>query len=110
MNGRGQSDGPVVPANLPNKALALEVGEERGSAKGNTDSETPSGRSAGDRVSSGLDRVRQVARRDRRAQFTALLHHVDVQRLRRAYGALNPNASAGVDQVTWREYGQRLEA
>lgn len=36
MNGHGQSDGPVVPANPPNKAAAAEVGEERGSAKGNT--------------------------------------------------------------------------
>jgi hypothetical protein len=32
MNGCGQSDRPVVPANLPNKAMevAAEVGEERG--------------------------------------------------------------------------------
>ncbi len=27
MNGYGQSDGPVVPANPPNKATAAEVGE-----------------------------------------------------------------------------------
>jgi RNA-directed DNA polymerase len=110
MNGDGQSDGPVVPANPPNMANAVEAGEGRGPAKGNTDSEASSGRGAGVRVSSELDRVRQVARRDRRVRFTALLHHVHLGRLRRAYWALNPSASPGVDRVTWQEYGQRLEA
>lgn len=110
MYGDGQSDGPVVPANPLNTAGAVEVGEGRGPAKGNTDSETPSGRGAGVGVSSGLDRVRQVARRDRCVRFTALLHHVDLGRLRRAYWALNPSASPGVDRVTWQEYGLRLEA
>jgi group II intron reverse transcriptase/maturase len=43
-------------------------------------------------------------------RFTALLHHVDVDRLRAAYWALNPKAATGVDGVTWRDYGQDLEA
>lgn len=113
MYGDGRSDGPVVPAILPNKASeveAAEVGEERGSAKGNTAGETPAGLSVGGRVSSDLGRVREVARRDRRVRFTALLHHVDRGRLGRAFRDLNPQASPGVDAVTWQEYGQRLEA
>ena len=110
MHGYGQSDGPVVPANLLNKAAAAEVGEERGPARGNTDGETSAGLGAGEQVSSGLGRVREVARRDRHARFTALLHHVSRGRLGRAYWDLNPGASAGVDEVTWQEYGQRLEA
>jgi hypothetical protein len=47
MNGHGQSDGPVVPANLPDKAAAAEAGEEGGPAMGNTAGETRPGRSAG---------------------------------------------------------------
>ena len=43
-------------------------------------------------------------------RFTALLHHVTVDRLREAYRAISPNAAAGVDGVTWRDYGQDLEA
>ncbi|MGK2938808.1 MAG: reverse transcriptase domain-containing protein [Solirubrobacteraceae bacterium] len=43
-------------------------------------------------------------------RFTALLHHVSVERLREAYRAISPNAAAGVDGVTWRDYGQDLEA
>ena len=39
MNERGKSDSLVVPANPPDKAAAAEAGEERGLAKGNTDSQ-----------------------------------------------------------------------
>jgi group II intron reverse transcriptase/maturase len=111
MHGNGKSDSPVVPAKPPNKAVraVAEVVEERGLAKGNTDSTTRPGRSAGQGVSSGLDRVREVARRDKDARFTALLHHVDLSRLWRAYVAISPKASPGVDGVTWDAYGQNLE-
>jgi group II intron reverse transcriptase/maturase len=53
--------------------------------------------------------VRQVARRDKQVRFTALLHHVTVDRLREAYRAIRREAAAGVDGVTWREYGLDLE-
>ena len=95
MNGCGQSDRFVVPANPPNKAAAAEAGEERERAKGNTAGETRPGRSAGQGVSSDLDRVRQVARQDRDVRFTALLHHVSIDRLREAYRAIGPDAAAG---------------
>ena len=61
-------------------------------------------------MSQGLDRVREVARRDKEARFTALLHHVDLDRLRAAYWAISPKAAAGVDGVTWESYGRNLEA
>jgi RNA-directed DNA polymerase len=110
MNGHGQSDGSVVPANLLNKAAAAEAGEGRGPAKGNTAGETRPGRSAGSGVSSELDRVRQVAVRDKEARFTALLHHVSVHRLGLAFDEVNPRAAPGADGVRWREYEQDLGA
>src|SRR5512140_1934211 len=110
MNGHGQSDRSVVPANPPNKAMAAEAGEERERAKGNTASEARPGRSAGPGVSRELDRVRQVAQRDKEARFTALLHHVSRERLVMAYRALSPKASPGVDGVTWQDYGRDLVA
>ncbi|MGH2855146.1 MAG: group II intron reverse transcriptase/maturase [Solirubrobacteraceae bacterium] len=82
--------------------------EERGLAKGNTVSATRSGHSAGQGVPNGLDRVRQAARRDKDAKFTALMHHVDLSSLWRAYTAISPKASPGVDQVTWSAYGENL--
>jgi len=112
MNERGKSDSPVVPANPPNKAtqVVAEVGEERGLAKGNMTDPTRPGHRAGQGVPNGLDRVREVARRDKEAKFTALLHHVDLNRLRAAYWAINPKAATGVDKVTWDDYGKDLEA
>jgi RNA-directed DNA polymerase len=111
MHERGKSDGPVVPAKPPNKAASAvaEAVEGRGPAKGNAASETRPGRRAGQGAPSELDRVRQVALRDREARFTALLHHVSIDRLRAAYLALSPQAAAGVDGVTWRAYGWDLE-
>jgi RNA-directed DNA polymerase len=110
MDERGKSDNPVVPAKPPNKVgrSAAEVVEGRGLAEGNTDRPTRPGRSAGSGVSSGLDRVREVARRDKEARFTALLHHVDLARLWADYAAINPQAAPGIDQVTWETYGQDL--
>jgi Retron-type reverse transcriptase len=84
--------------------------EERGPAKGNTAGETRPGHSAGLSVSSELDRVRQVALKDKDVRFTALLHHVTVDRLRAAYRAISPKAAPGVDGVTWADYGQDLES
>ena len=112
MHERGKSDMPVVPANPPNKAAyaAAEVGEERGMAKGNTTSKTRPGHRAGHGAPSALARVREVARKDKEARFTALLHHVDLDRLRAAYRAIRPTAAPGVDGVTWQSYGQELEA
>ena len=112
MNEGGKSDSPVVPAKPPNKAAsaAAEVVEGRGLAEGNTTRPTRPGRSAGPGVPSGLDRVREVARRDKEARFTALLHHVDLDRLRAAYWAIRPQAAPGVDGVTWAGLRQDLEA
>ena len=112
MDERGKSDSLVIPAKPPNKAgrPAAEVVEGRGLAEGNTADPTRPGRRAGMGVPSGLDRVREVARKNKDATFTALLHHVDLDRLRAAYWAINPKAATGADGVTWGAYGQDLEA
>jgi RNA-directed DNA polymerase len=110
MDERGKSDRPVVPANPPKEAAAAEVGEERGRAKGNTAGKPHPGHSAGQGASHALDRVREVARRDRNARFTALGRHVTIGRLRAACWAISPKAAPGVDGVTWTGYGQDLDA
>jgi len=111
MHDREKSDGRVLPAKLPNNAQggAAEAVEGRRPAKGNAAGETRPGPGAGQGALSELGRVRRVARTDKEARFTALLHHVDVNRLRAAYWALNPKAATGVDGVTWEDYGEGLE-
>jgi RNA-directed DNA polymerase len=109
MNEGGKSDERVVPARPANKAVAAESVEGRRSAEGNTASKTRPGRSAGQGAPSALERVREVARRDKEARFTALLHHVTLERLRWAYWAISPRAAPGVDGVMWDAWGQDLE-
>lgn len=56
-----------------------------------------------------LQRVYDAARHDKRARFTALLHHVDVAALTRAFWRCKQSASAGIDGVTVESYEQNLE-
>src|SRR5215831_4406432 len=111
MNGGGQSDSPVVPANPVNKATqaAAESVEERGLAKGNTESAARSGHGAGTRAPRALDRVRQAAESDQEVRFTALLHHVNAEALETAYWRLRRQAAPGEDGVRWADYGRDLE-
>ena len=112
MNDVRKSDSSVVPKKSPNKVgqPAAEAVEGRGLAKGNRpERDTYRTQSRGS-VPSALERIRQVARKDRKQRFTSLLHHVtDVERLRAAYLALQRDAAAGVDGETWRHYGETLE-
>ena len=111
MYERGKSDGCVVPAKRANNAAqaVAESVEERHPAKENTASKTRPGHRAGSGASSALARVRQVAQGDKQARFTALLHHVSVDRLRAAFWAIRPEAAPGVDGVAWAAYRQDLE-
>jgi RNA-directed DNA polymerase len=112
MHGHGKSDRPIVPTKPPNEAEpeAKEAVEGRGLAKGKTPERNMFRTQSRKGMSSALERIRQAARRDRRQQFTALLHHVyDVERLRAAYLGLKREAAPGIDGETWRQYRERLE-
>jgi len=53
--------------------------------------------------------VREVARKDKGARLTVLLHHVSFQRLVLAFDGLERGAAPGVDGVTWREYDRNRQ-
>jgi RNA-directed DNA polymerase len=113
MNRREQSDSSVLPRKSSNKAgrPVAEGMEGRELAKRNS-RQTVALRTQGRaRVIRGLERIRQVAKRDKEVRFTALLHHVyDVDMLREAYFNLKRDAAPGVDGETWQHYGKDLEA
>lgn len=83
--------------------------EGRDPIKGNTSEQNTSRTQCRPDVPSALDRVRMAVMRDKKMRFTALLHHVCLDRLRTAYFSSKKDAAAGVDGITWQHYGQQLE-
>jgi group II intron reverse transcriptase/maturase len=112
MHGPEKSD-PAIRAKKPaNKAgqPAAERVEQRAGAEGNTGQSRTCRAQNRESVSLGLDRVRQLARQRKQERFTALLHHVTVDRLWEAFHALRRAAAPGVDGLTWQDYAGDLEA
>jgi RNA-directed DNA polymerase len=111
MNGSGESYGGIVPAKQPNESLGglQEAVEGRPPTKGNMGEPNSCRTQSRESEPSGLDRVREAAKRDKELKFTTLLHHVSIERLRSSYQSLKKQAAAGVDGMTWEEYGEDLE-
>lgn len=111
MNGREKSDLAIVATKPTNKAqgMAAEPVERRAGAKGNAEQRNTCRTQGRERVSQGLDRVRQVAKQRKKEQFTALTHHLGIDLLREAFFALRRKAAPGIDGLTWQEYEADLE-
>jgi RNA-directed DNA polymerase len=111
MNERGKSDRSMVPKKSPNKPgqPAAEGMEGRDLAKGNRRQQNTFRTQSRADVHSELEPVRQAARKDKEARFTALFHYVyDLEMLEYAYFQLKKEAAPGVDGETWRHYGESL--
>jgi RNA-directed DNA polymerase len=105
----GKSDDGVILKKQPNAAQAAEVVEGRPSTKRNTVRAAAVRTQSRVAASSDLQRVCEAAKKDKRARFTALLHHITLQRLRESFYALKRGAAPGVDGVVWKEYLQELD-
>jgi RNA-directed DNA polymerase len=111
MNGDGESYNSVIPTKQPNEGRGgpKEVVEGRLLTRENADQLNPCRTQSRESGPNGLGRVREAARKDGKLQFTALLHHVNIDLLRDSYHSLKKMAAPGVDGTTWQEYGQDLE-
>src|SRR3954452_11733612 len=87
-----------------------EVMEKRGRQEGITTEQAKGRTPRWQPLLPNLRRVNEAARRSGQTRFTALLHHVDVAALERAFRRQRRAASPGVDRVTVDEYEQALEA
>jgi RNA-directed DNA polymerase len=112
MHDHENSDSVVVAKKQANNAdgSAAESVERRTETKGKAIVPTTRRMQSRESVSPGLDRLRQRAKEHRNEKFTALLHHIDVELLSKAYHWLKRDAAAGVDGVTWQAYGVDLQA
>jgi RHS repeat-associated protein len=57
-----------------------------------------------------LERIGQKAKQRKGERFSNLLSHIKVLLLKEAYNRLRKTAAPGVDGVTWRTYGENLDA
>jgi group II intron reverse transcriptase/maturase len=111
----GKSDGRVVPEkpanNGPERSGPAERVEGRRPAKENPSTADRDRTQSRANLEQELARVREVARTRPDEKFTALWHHVyNPERLHEVYLQLGRDAAAGVDGVTWRQYGENLGA
>ena len=104
MNGREKSDPATVAMKPTNEAgrPAEEPGERRAGAEGNAAQHNTHRAQNRERVTQGLDRVREAARQRKKERFTALLHHVNPDTLRTAFHALKRKAAP---RRGWRDVG-----
>jgi hypothetical protein len=111
MNDSRESYSGVIPTKQPNKSgrPLAEAVEGRPMTKENVGQSNPNWTPSQRNGSSGLDRVREAAKKDGKLRFTALLHHVTIDLLRDSYHSLKKKAAPGMDGVTWEEYGSELE-
>ena len=106
-----QSDSVIVPVKSANKGTSVpaEPMEERTGTKGNLRSQSMHRTQGRARMSQAAERIRQAATRKPKEKLTALLHHITTDALGVAYFSLKKDAAAGVDGMTWHEYGNGLE-
>ena len=108
MHDGGESYCSVVSTKQPNKSgvSPAEAVEKRLQTKENTQQPNLGRTQSRESRPSGLERVREVARKDGKLKFTALLHHVSIDLLRTSYYSLKKQAAPGVDGMTGEEYGR----
>jgi hypothetical protein len=102
MNDIGESYSGVVPEKQPNKGGRPSAEDPEGApegrplAKENTEQSNQCRTQRRENGPNGLERVREVAKKDGKVRFTALLHHVTVDLLRDSYHSLKKKAAPGV--------------
>ena len=112
MSAMEKSDLPEVARKRANKAVsaAAEPVERRGGTKESADLQSTVRTQSRLAVSQAQARIREAVTRNRQGKLTALLHHINVAVLRASFFGLKKSAAPGVDEMTWTEYAETLEA
>lgn len=98
---------PEKPANAvvtPAESVEERVAADVKPAQGNTGQPQ-----SWEAVRTRLERLGERARKDKEARFDNLVSLLTQPLLREAYESLRRDAAAGVDKVTWEQYGAKLD-
>jgi group II intron reverse transcriptase/maturase len=105
-----KSDEVVVPEkSAKTRVTPVEPMEGRTEAKGKPDARDASSTQRESEATTFLHRIGERARPRSDEKWTNLLSHIRVPFLRVAYQRLRKNGATGVDEVSWGEYGERLD-
>jgi RNA-directed DNA polymerase len=105
-----ESDEAIVPEK-PAKTWVtpVELVEGRAEAEGKSAARDALPAQDGAGALTFLQRIGERAKQKPKEKWTTLLSHIRAPLLKEAYQRLRRNAAAGVDEVTWAEYGERLD-
>lgn len=104
-----ESDAGMVPEKpAKTRVTPVESVEGRAAAEGKAASRNAPPTQDGIGALTYLRWLGQRAKDRPKEQFTNLLSHIKVPLLEEAFRRLHKDAAAGVDGVTWAEYGERL--
>ncbi|MDR4497106.1 MAG: hypothetical protein MRK02_04160 [Candidatus Scalindua sp.] len=65
---------------------------------------------SGNKLSTKLKRLAEIARQEPTTKFTSLAHLLDEECLKESYRELNRDAAIGIDHISYEEYGVDLTA
>lgn len=105
-----ESDAGMVPKK-PAKTWVtpVETVEGRAAAEGKSAARNASPAQDGPGALTFLQRIGERAKQKPKEKWINLLSHIQVPLLKEAYQRLHKDAATGVDEVTWTEYGERLD-
>jgi RNA-directed DNA polymerase len=105
-----KSDEVVVPKKSAKTWVTpVESVEGRTEAEGKSAARNASSTQSETEALTFLQRIGERAKQKPEEKWTNLLSHIRLPLLKEAYQRLRQNAAAGVDEVTWHEYGERLD-
>ena len=104
-----ESDAGMVPKkSAKTRVTPVESMEGRAAAEGKSAARNAPPAQDGKGAFTFLQRIGKRAKQKPKEKWTNLLSHIKVPLLKEAYQRLRRNAAAGVDEVTWVEYGERF--
>jgi RNA-directed DNA polymerase len=105
-----ESDEGMVPRKpAKTRVTPVELVEGRPEAEGKSAARNALPAQKGSSATTAMQRIGERARSHPQERFTNLLNHIKLPLLKQAYERLRKHAASGVDQVTWHEYGERLD-
>jgi group II intron reverse transcriptase/maturase len=105
-----ESDAAIVPKkSAKTRVTPVESMEGRAAAKGKSAARNALPAQYGAGALTSLQWIGKRARQKPKEKWTNLLSHIREPLLKEAYLRLRKDAATGVDEVTWSEYGERLD-